>query len=155
MNDKPPLLPVLVGVGSIGIGLFNGLFFGVWASIVLLGRREEDPPVASLASGLLLLLGAFALLQVTAGIGILLHRPWGKQLAQGMAFGTTVASLLGMGPGFLGLGGFPDVVMATFLWGFATELTWAIALNVACRFRSMKVAFGEAVARDVPPASVG
>jgi len=155
MNDKPPLLPVLVGVGSIGLGLLNGLFFTVWEANVLLARSETDAPIASLAPGLLGLMDLFSVFQIPAGIGILLHRSWGKHLSQGMALGATVTGLLGMVPGFLGLVGFPDVITGTFTWGFLTGLAWAIALNIACRFRSMKVAFGEHAPHEAPAASVG
>jgi hypothetical protein len=155
MKDKPPLLLVLVGVGSIGMGLINGLFFSLWEATLLLGSSELGPPISPVMPGLLGLIDVFSILQIPAGIGILLHRPWGKQLAQGMAFGVTVTGLLGTAPGTLGLIGFPGIITGAFGWGFLTGLAWAIALNVACRFRSMTAPFGEAAARDAPPASVG
>lgn len=155
MDNRPPLLPVLIGVGAVGFGLVNGLFFTVWAANVLLNSPEQAPPAASLVPGLLVLMDVFTLLQIPAGVGMLVHRPWGKKLASAMALGTVITGLLGTGLGTMGISGYPDVVMATFLWGFGTGLAWAIVLGVACRSRSMKVVFGEAAARDAPPVSVG
>ena len=148
MQGKPPLLPVLVGVGAVAFGLVNGLFFTVWAANVLLGRPDPAPPAASLVPGLLVLMDVFTLLQIPAGVGMLLHRPWGKKLASAMALGTVITGLLGSGLGAMAVTGFPDVVFATFVWGFGTGLVWAIALGVASRCRSVKTAFGEIASHE-------
>ena len=154
MREKPPLLPVLIGLGTVAIGLFNGLMFTVYAVGVLLNRPENAPPIATLVPGLLGLMTVFTLLLLPAGVGILLHRAWGKSLAAPMALGVLITGGLGTALGAAGMsGGYSDTVMATFVWGLLTGLVWAVILNIAFRARSMKVAFGE-VSQPSPSAAV-
>jgi hypothetical protein len=142
MNHKPPVLPVLTGVGTIGLGLLNGLICTSYVIGAILNRPPEAPPVATLIPGLLALADACALVLIPAGVGILLHRPWGKQLATGMSFGATIVGLLGAGVCFSGIPhGYPDVIGGAFAWSFLTGLLWAITLAIVFRASSMKAVF--------------
>ena len=105
MREKPPLLPVLIGLGTVAIGLFNGLMFTVYAVGVLLNRPENAPPVATPVPGLLGLMTVFMLLLIPAEIGILLHRAWCKSLAAAMALGVLITGGLGTALGAAGLSG--------------------------------------------------
>lgn len=113
-GEAPPLLPVLVGAGAIMFGIVNGLLF------------------LNEATGLTALLLVLTLLQIPGGIGILLHRPWGRQLTEASAFGIVCTSGLGMIPSALGYQGSP-----IWSWGFATGLIWAACLKIAFRSASM------------------
>jgi tetratricopeptide (TPR) repeat protein len=138
-SSRPPLLPVLIGVCAIGFGLINGLVFSISSVALLLGRPAEGPPV-TIVEAMLALTDLFCLLQIPAGVGILLHRSWGRQLAEATALGALISGGVGMLPMFLSPS--PDVVAVICLWGFLTGLVWAVVLKVAFRFRSMRDAFG-------------
>jgi hypothetical protein len=142
MNPKPPILPAMTGAGAICIGLFNGFVFVPWAIAAAVKRPEGGAGIAAAIPGLLGLMAAFTLLQIPAGVGIILHRSWGKKMASGMALGIVITSLLGNVLGILGLThGYSNVVIGLFGWGFITGLVWAVALNIIFRARSMQALF--------------
>ncbi|SIO10908.1 hypothetical protein SAMN05444166_2494 [Singulisphaera sp. GP187] len=111
---------------------------------VLLYQPENGPSIGNLIPGLIVPMSHCSLLQVPAGIGILLHRPRGKRLVGGMAFGIVLTGELGSALAELNLtGGYSDAAMGVFSWGLLTGIVVTVFINLAFRARSMKVVFGE------------
>jgi hypothetical protein len=131
MPEKPSLLPVLIGAGAVGIELVDGLLFSAWPYAALVVGPGQEPGGFPVAGGQRALMAAPARLQVPAGIGILMNRPLGRDLAQATALAVLILGLLGAGAGAVLVVGVPEVLLGTFACGFMTALPRAIALAMA------------------------
>ena len=155
MNDRPPLLPVLLGVAAIGLGLVNGSCFTFWTwafSLPVTGEGPDDagPPPTAFTPTQFGLLAAFAVLQIPAGIGVLRHRPWGLGLLSATALGTVIVATLGAGLGLLGGDRTRGLYGGVMSWGVLTGVPWAIIVSLASRSRAARAIFGGGPARVGP-----
>lgn len=132
---------LVLGIISIVFGCVMGFFL---LGLTLLGQRVELPSEAGLPRlaahwfpGMATL---FAMLNVPAGIGIILHRKWSRSLAQAAAVGLFLslgiwALLIIVRTDFFGVG------LALFL--FLATLPWIVILRIALNRPSVKQLFDD------------
>ena len=137
----PPILPALTGTAAFVFGIINSLMVLPFIMATLVLHPEERPgvtlPVASMG-----LLGACYLLTILAGVGIILHRSWGKTLVSGMVFGSVIVSGLCVIPIVVGLRPSPGTPPGgAYVWCFITGVIWAVASNLMFRIPIMKIVF--------------
>lgn len=99
--DKPSIVPVLIGVGTILTGCLNTLMLGSLAFVLALALWELPADVNRIIWGCFALIPVLSFLLIPAGIGILLHYEWGLKIASAATFGIVMVAALGTGLGVL------------------------------------------------------
>jgi len=136
------MTPVITGLIAIGYGILFGFWFCLVALVVYLNPPEAAPPIARLVPALLTLMGGCSVMLLPSGVGVLLHRQWGKSLTHSMSLGLIVSAGLGSALALtnLPLGYGPDVI-GLFLIGFVTGIFAAAVLGLLFRTAVMRSIF--------------
>lgn len=141
-SGRPPMTPVVAGLIAIGYAVLFGLSYCVYAVATYQNPPEPSPPLARVIPALLGLMGAFSVMLLPAGVGVMLHRQWGKSLMHSMMLGLIVCSGLGSTLTFTGMGtGYSEGVMMLLPVGLITGAVAAVALALLFRSSAMDSIF--------------
>ncbi len=132
-----PKLPIFLGTAAIILGLLSSGVFGAFTyALIITGTPFQD-----LAVGTSAILAFLGFLQLPAGIGILMHKNWGRLISQPTTFGTVIL----VGLCFAHNAVSPTVLSAGQLAGGTPigiiAAVWAIALNFGLNAKSIRKLF--------------
>ena len=149
-QTRPPIIPVVLGVFCLFHGLIFGWIYAIWTIALV---NEPDWGTSSQLVQLLGLLASLTVVQIPAGVGLLLHQRWAYTTCR-----LTTLCVFFIAPiGHLVAASYfltPDPIKIAFSFGIVVSLPWAIALRFLLGRPKMRQLFTGITADTKPTGAV-